>query len=83
MRSVIGVQLASCLEGIPLMWMMPLHLHLPVNQKSDYDDDDVATSEASSMMRALSGAHCTNGRLYTLQIKKGTRTTSACEPLHC
>ena len=21
----------------PLMWMMPLHLH--VNQKSDYDDD--------------------------------------------
>ena len=22
----------------PLMWMMPLHLH--VNQKSDYDDDD-------------------------------------------
>ena len=23
---------------LPLMWMMPLHLH--VNQKSDYDDDD-------------------------------------------
>ena len=26
------------LERGPLMWMMPLHLH--VNQKSDYDDDD-------------------------------------------
>ena len=25
-------------ERGPLMWMMPLHLH--VNQKSDYDDDD-------------------------------------------
>ena len=24
------------------MWMMPLHLH--VNQKSDYDDDDVTHS---------------------------------------
>ena len=31
------MQLASYLEGRPLMWMMPLHLH--VNQKSDYDDD--------------------------------------------
>ena len=29
------MQLASYLEGGPLMWMMPLHLH--VNQKSDYD----------------------------------------------
>ena len=28
------MQLASYLEGGPLMWMMPLHLH--VNQKSDY-----------------------------------------------
>ena len=25
-------------KGGPLMWMMPLHLH--INQKSDYDDDD-------------------------------------------
>ena len=32
------VQLTSYLERGPLMWMMPLHLH--VNQKSDYDDDD-------------------------------------------
>ena len=31
---LLCVQLASYLEG-PLMWMMPLHLH--VNQKSDYD----------------------------------------------
>ena len=31
------VQQASYLEGGPLMWMLPLYLH--VNQKSDYDDD--------------------------------------------
>ena len=33
-RSAI-VQQASYLEGGPLMWMLPLYLH--VNQKSDYD----------------------------------------------
>ena len=32
------MQLTSYLEGGPLMWMMALHLH--VNQKSDYDDDE-------------------------------------------
>ena len=32
------MQQASYLEGGPLMWMLPLYLH--VNQKSDYDDDD-------------------------------------------
>ena len=32
------VQQASYLEGGPLMWMLPLNLH--VFQKSDYDDDD-------------------------------------------
>ena len=32
------VQQASYLEGGPLMWMLPLHLH--VNKKSDYDDDN-------------------------------------------
>ena len=31
------VQQASYLEGGPLMWMLPLYLH--VNQKSDYDYD--------------------------------------------
>ena len=35
------VQQASYLEGEPLMWMLPLYLH--VNQKSDYDDDDYDT----------------------------------------
>ena len=30
------MQQASCLEGGPLMWMLPLYLY--VNQKSDYDD---------------------------------------------
>ena len=29
------VQQARCLEGGPLMWMLPLYLH--VNQKFDYD----------------------------------------------
>ena len=33
---LLCVQLASYLERGPLMWMMPLHLH--VNQKSDHDD---------------------------------------------
>ena len=62
------------------MWMMHLH----VNQKYDYnDDDDVATSEANSMMRAFSYAHYTDVRLFTVRIKKGTRTTSTCERLHC
>ena len=32
------VQQASYLEGGPLMWMLPLYLH--VNQKSDYAYDD-------------------------------------------
>ena len=30
------VQQASYLEEGPLMWMLPLYLH--INQKSDYDD---------------------------------------------
>ena len=33
-------------------------------------------SEGSLTMRALSGAHCTNARLYTLHIKIGTRTSA-------
>ena len=33
-----GVQQASYLEGGPLMWMLPLYLH--VNQKSVDDDDE-------------------------------------------
>ena len=32
------MQQASYLEGGPLMWMLPLYLH--VNQKSVDDDDD-------------------------------------------
>ena len=32
------MQQASYLEGGPLMWMLPLYLH--VNKKSDDDDDD-------------------------------------------
>ena len=40
---MLCVQLASYLERGPLMWMMPLHLH--VNQKSDYDLYDTCKSE--------------------------------------
>ena len=36
---LLCVQLASYLERGPLMWMVPLHLH--INQKSDYDYDDL------------------------------------------
>ena len=36
------VQQASYLEGGPLMWVLPLYLH--VNKKSDDDDDDVPWS---------------------------------------
>ena len=32
------MQQASYLEGGPLMWMLPLYLH--VDQKSNDDDDD-------------------------------------------
>ena len=39
----------------------------------------VEIPEASSTMREVSGARCTDARLYTLRIKVGTRTTSARE----
>ena len=47
MRSAMHALLASYLERGPLMWMMPLHLH--VNKKSDYDDmiREVKTSKCS------------------------------------
>ena len=32
---LLSVQVASYLEGAPLMWKMPLHLY--VNKKSDYN----------------------------------------------
>ena len=44
------MQLASNLEGGPLMWVMPLQLH--VNQKSDYDDN------YSQHMRFLYSLYC-------------------------
>ena len=35
------------------------------------------------MMRALSGAHCTDARLYTLRAIEDTSTMSARERSHC
>ena len=45
------VQQASYLEGGPLMWMLPLYLH--VNQKSDYDDI-LSTSHPDTSYQILS-----------------------------
>ena len=39
--------------------------------------------EASSTMRVLAGAHCTDATLYTFLVKIGTRTTSAREHSCC
>ena len=36
---IIYNQIFNYLEGGPLVWMLPLYLH--INQKSDYDDDDM------------------------------------------
>ena len=36
------VQQASYLEGGPLMWMLPLYMH--VNQKSDADDKGISNT---------------------------------------
>ena len=44
MRSAMHA--ASQLEGGPLMWMLPLYLH--VNQKSDYDDMMMVMSNVGS-----------------------------------
>ena len=54
---LLCVQLASYLERGPLMWMMPLHLH--VNQKSDYDDDvhDKSSECVLQMYKVLSKYH--------------------------
>ena len=40
---------ASCLEGGPLLWILPLYLH--VNQKSDDDDDDDDDNDDDDTMR--------------------------------
>ena len=42
----------------------------------------LVSPEVSSTMWELSGAHCTDARLYTFWIKIGTRT-STCECSHC
>ena len=41
------MQLASYLEGGPLMWMMPMHLH--VNQKSDNDMMTIAYTKIARL----------------------------------
>ena len=48
---VYGMQLTSYLEGGPLMWMMPLHLH--VNQISDYDRIDVWVNIQNILLKKM------------------------------
>ena len=50
MGDLLFVQLASYLERGPLMWKMPLHLH--VNQKSDYDYDSVRCLDCNAEVSA-------------------------------
>ena len=45
------MQQASCLEGGPLLWIWPLHLH--VNQKSDDDDDDDDECDSTTIRNIL------------------------------
>ena len=45
------MQLASSLEGGPMMWMRPLHLY--VNQKSDYDDDSPFVKASHKLFETL------------------------------
>ena len=56
-EDLLCVQLASYLESGPLMWMMPLHLH--INQKSGYDDAQsgiLCDTTASKMLAIVPGA---------------------------
>ena len=50
---LLCVQLASYLERGPLMWMMPLHLH--INQKSDYDIIYIWSLESTPITLCLMG----------------------------
>ena len=59
MRSAICVQLASYLEGGPLMWMMPLH----INQKSNYDDMMIISNKNYITMQF----HCVVKKVHDLK----------------
>ena len=59
---LLCMQLASYLERGPLMWMMPLHLH--VNQKSDYDDDDMFLIMSSITVAQIVTLRCTKWCTY-------------------
>ena len=62
---LLCVQLASYLERGPLMWMMPLHLH--VNQKSDYDDDDNLSPRTLQFNRTKNGEKCSSWKYSAWQ----------------
>ena len=58
------MQQASYLEGGPLMWMLPLYMH--INQKSDDDDDDDDDGTENKLMVFFFSnptVHCTGSRI--------------------
>ena len=61
------VQQASYLKGGPLMWMLPLYLH--VNQKSDYDDDDGSLSVNSIQYLSLKTEEVYLIKLWYVNVK--------------
>ena len=63
-RDLPCVQQASYLEGGPLMWMLPLYLHL--NQNSDYDD------------MIYEGKNCLHKYLFWPTLRKGFSSDNPC-----
>ena len=49
------MQQASYLEGGPLLWILPLYLH--VNKKSDDDDDDITGDNITCNIEELQQKH--------------------------
>ena len=60
------MQLASCLEGGPLILMMPLYPHL--DQKSDYDDYEICTQFSIYLIPSLniSAKNYTDSKMRTV-----------------
>ena len=52
------------------MWMMPLHLH--VNQKSDYDDEEIIFTKEGRTIRQKSGClNHSNERIFHVNADQG------------
>ena len=60
---------ASYLKGGPLMWMLPLYLH--VNQKSDYDDMECLYKEGGLYLCSLIKAAFTQSYQTLYRVHSG------------